>query len=255
MFTASCKSKRNESAVISIEASWRLRSILRTRRHFCANELMQLYKSLVLSYVESYTPAIYHAAPSTLFRIDRIQDRLLERLGISISDALFRFSLAPLASRRDMALLGLLHKVAHGTAPLEVCRLFPAAPRRLPAPYPLRVGFHLTRFSHKRQLATTCERNSTERFKRSIYNLVHVWNALPESASEIVSTKDFQHRIQLALKRNSSSSSSWPILYKTGWKSMQCNTFDNLFWKPVDETEQVPVDAEPLYPESSDSDQ
>ena len=65
---------------------------------------MQLYKSLVLSYIESYTPAIYHAAESVLTRIDRIQDRLLERLGLDARGAMNFFSLAPWTSRRDIVL-------------------------------------------------------------------------------------------------------------------------------------------------------
>ena len=80
---------------ISIEAGWRLRSLFRSQRWFSTKHLILLYKSLVLSYIETFTPAIYHTANSVVERIDRIQDRLLERMSLSRLDDLAVFKLAP----------------------------------------------------------------------------------------------------------------------------------------------------------------
>ena len=99
---------------LSVEAGWRLRSLLRSHRYFDQAKMVLLYKSLVLSYIESATPAVYHAADSVLAKIDRIQDRLLSRLKLSQTEALFRYCLAPLRTRRDIAMLGLLHRIALG---------------------------------------------------------------------------------------------------------------------------------------------
>ena len=94
---------------IAVEAGWRLRSLFRSQRYFSTRNLVQLYKSLVLSYIESYTAAIYHAVESVLDRIYRIQKHLLERCKLSRKEALIQFKIAPLSTRRDIAMLGTLH--------------------------------------------------------------------------------------------------------------------------------------------------
>ena len=119
---------------VAIEAGWRLKSLLRTRRYFTTPDLVRLYKAQILSFVESSTPALYHASATTLFRIDRIQDRFLRELGLTELQALKDFRLAPLSSRRDMGMLGLLHKVTLGKAPPQLSTLFPRR-RAIPEPY------------------------------------------------------------------------------------------------------------------------
>ena len=83
-----------------------------------------MYKAQVLSYIESGTPALYHAAPSVLDRIDRVQRRFLRELGCSEVAALNDFRLAPLVSRRAMAMLGLLHRATLGVAHAQLMTLF-----------------------------------------------------------------------------------------------------------------------------------
>ena len=75
------------------EAGWRLRSLFRMQPYFYLSELMQLYKSLVLSYLEAYTPAILHAAPSLLGQLDWIQNRLLDRMNLTQLGAFQHYNL------------------------------------------------------------------------------------------------------------------------------------------------------------------
>ena len=86
---------------------------------------MTLYKCHVLSFIESGTPAYYHAAPNILKLIDGIQDDFLEVIGISKKDAILHFNLAPLCTRRDIVMLGILHKIALGVAPSPFYNLIP----------------------------------------------------------------------------------------------------------------------------------
>ena len=90
--------------------------MLRCRLHFSIGELIQTYKTQVLSTIEAATPAIYHAPPFFLGAVDRVQDRLLEELELTSLDSLAHFNLAPLSSRRDMSMLGLIHRVVLGEA-------------------------------------------------------------------------------------------------------------------------------------------
>ena len=99
--------------------------MLRTRRFFTTPELVRFYKAQILSFIESSPAAIYHAAPSTLAWIDRVQHRFLRETSMSELDALRDFRLAPLKCRRDMAMLDVLHKIDLGGAPSQLQALFP----------------------------------------------------------------------------------------------------------------------------------
>ena len=110
---------------IATEAGLQLQTLLQARSFFSTPELVQLYKSQVLSFVEGSTPGIYHAAVSELERIDRVQERFLRNVGLTELSALMDYRLAPLPSRRDIAMLGLLHNVVLGKAPAPLAALFP----------------------------------------------------------------------------------------------------------------------------------
>ena len=100
------------------------RSLVKNLRFFSIPEIFVLYKAQVLSYIESRTPGLYHAAPSVLDRIDRVQRRFLRVVGFTELEALELYRLAPLPCRRDMAMLGVLHKISLGLAPSQLAALF-----------------------------------------------------------------------------------------------------------------------------------
>ena len=79
--------------------------------------LISIFKSYVLGFIEYRTPAIIHAASSNLKLIDLIFDRFLSTIGISAVDALIHFNLASLSIRRDIAALGIIHRVILGKGP------------------------------------------------------------------------------------------------------------------------------------------
>ncbi len=108
---------------VATEAGWRIQKLLRARRYYTTPELMHLYKAQVLSYIESATPGLYHAAPSVLDKVDRVQRRLLRELNLDEVEGLLDFRLAPLPSRRDMSMLGTLHKMTLGIAPPQLAAL------------------------------------------------------------------------------------------------------------------------------------
>ena len=59
-------------AEIVAAASWKLRTLLRTRRYYTDAERIVLYKAHLLSFLEYRTSAIYHAARAILARLDAI---------------------------------------------------------------------------------------------------------------------------------------------------------------------------------------
>ena len=55
------------------EATWKMAAILRTGKFFTDGELVNLYKSQLISYVEYRTAAIYHACNTVLAPLDSFQ--------------------------------------------------------------------------------------------------------------------------------------------------------------------------------------
>ena len=102
------------------KASSRLCCLLRCRRFYSVADLVLQYKAQVLSYIEYRTPAIYHAADTHLDKLDAVQCRFLKEVGVSPLEALVDFHLAPLCARRDIAMLGVIHRAACGGGPFEL---------------------------------------------------------------------------------------------------------------------------------------
>ena len=88
-------------------------------------ELFRLYKSQILSYIESFTPALYHASASVLQRIDRTQLRFIRKISCTEPRALLQFRLTSLESRRDICVFDMLHRIVLGLAPPQAAVLFP----------------------------------------------------------------------------------------------------------------------------------
>ena len=57
---------------VVMDAGWKMKSLLRTRRYYCDAQLVLLYKSHLLALLEYRTPAIYHARRGVLIRLDNI---------------------------------------------------------------------------------------------------------------------------------------------------------------------------------------
>ena len=79
--------------------------------------MILLYKAKVLSFAEYTTAAIYHACDTAIAPLNRLQEIFLAELGLSSEDALLEFNLAPLESRRDIAMLGVIHRCGLGKGP------------------------------------------------------------------------------------------------------------------------------------------
>ena len=74
--------------------------------------MMLEYESHILSYVEHHTSAIYHASDSILAPLDKTQTTFVHGLCLTEEEVFLEYNLAPLSLRRDIAILGLLHKCA-----------------------------------------------------------------------------------------------------------------------------------------------
>jgi hypothetical protein len=168
------------------EAGWKMRTLLRTRRFYCNADLVILYKSHLLSYLEYRTPAIYHARREQLKRLDNVQDRFLHDAGIEADTALLEFNLAPLCTRRDIAMLGLIHRAVLGLGPPHFRKHF-----RLE-------GTGAGR--HRRHLVDPRPVYRAHIVSRSALGLIAVYNLLPEGVVAARDVSAFQCALQQLVK-------------------------------------------------------
>eukprot|EP00959_Pyramimonas_sp_CCMP1952_P473032 9501024-Pyramimonas_sp.AAC.1 len=108
------------------DCRWKLKAILRTWtcKYNTSGHLVILYKAQLLSFIEYRTAAIYHACRTSLESLDHVQDKLVAAVGATPEEALISLRLAPLSSRRDMAMLGLIHRAVLGSGPAHFRQFF-----------------------------------------------------------------------------------------------------------------------------------
>ena len=103
---------------------WKLKTLLRTRRYFTEEQLVQQYKMHILPFLEFCTPAVYHATATALAPLNKLQTTFLKELGLTPLEALRKYKLAPLETRRDIALLGVVHRTVLKQGPPQFQRWF-----------------------------------------------------------------------------------------------------------------------------------
>ncbi len=184
---------------IAVEAGWRLQAVLRPRRFFSTPELFRLYKSLVLSFIESGTPGYFHAAETVLDCIDRVQKRFLREMNMPEETALIDYRLAPLQTRRAIAILGFLHRVTLDQVSGQIKAMFPKIGQRPCVGNQIPSRVRGATAWHNKQLLDRVSRRSTDQLRRSIYGMVQCYNALPQRIVDSKSVKAFQRALQLGV--------------------------------------------------------
>ena len=103
-------------------------------------------------------------------------------------------------ARRDLAVLGLIHRTALGKGPAHFRFFFEAAKREEQA--------HLTRYTkrrHREQLEDWRVGRFSELLRRSALGLVSVYNLLPEELVCEKEVKSFQSKLQEVLKQRAAA--------------------------------------------------
>ena len=144
---------------------------------------MNLYKSQVLSYIESSVLGYYYAASIALHPLDRVQERLCWEFGISHEAVLLRYKLVPLQRTRDMALLGLLHRIVFKDVRRQLAEMFPRA-----RAWPCNIA--TTRLQIRRHNWQLWQHAiGTETLRRSSFGLVKIYNLLSQHVIDVKSVQ------------------------------------------------------------------
>ena len=132
-------------------------------------------------------------------------------------DALCNFRLAPLKTRRDIAILGMLHRVNLGQVSPQMADFFePIGERPVLGDFVAARVRGATAF-HNRQLRDRITANSSEQIKRSILGMVQCYNALPQQFVDAKSVSLFQRQLQVVVtKRVRDGFDNWQSLFSDG---------------------------------------
>ena len=131
----------------------------------------------------------------SLAPVDWIQQRFFGELGVTEEEALVEHHLAPLSVRRDIAMLGLIHRAALRKGQSQLQKLF-----RRPSPA-------------RRQIEECNMQGCARILKRSAFGLVPVYNNLLEDIRREDTAKGLQHALQKMVKQGMlDGSDAWRML-------------------------------------------
>ena len=166
------------------------------------------YKQQILGFIEYRTAALYHASDSVLEPLNALQNKIVRAAGMSEVEALMHGRLAPLKTRRDMAILGMLHRQVLGRGPALLGQLI-----KLSQDAPVR-HTRLSANRHRLQLCPILKGNEPDYVKRGIAGAVDIYNLLPPwvvEAKEAAEVSKFMGMLQdLVKSRASAGCPDWP---------------------------------------------
>ena len=160
-------------------------AILRTRAYYSVPELIKQYKTHVWGLVEIFSGAYFHAADTMLNKIGQVQTSFLNKLEVSLEQAFLEFNFAPAELRRNIGILGMIHKRVLGQCHPSYQQLLPWYSERFDTP---------RGFGHSKQLyGHWVEATSHPAlFSRSIFSMVDIYNNLPQWVVDAQNVTHFQ---------------------------------------------------------------
>ena len=139
----------------------------------------------VFSYLEYRTPAIYHACETVLDPLNRVLRNFLRQVNVSIQDALLHFNLPPLETRRDIAMLGVLHRAALHLPPKHFWQWAQIDTRDLRRSA-------RTQRNTVRPLLPVVDAERLRIGRHSLFGLIRIYNMLPNSVVGCPDVPSFQ---------------------------------------------------------------
>ena len=195
---------RMHSAVEQVLSKIRpkITAILRTRQYYSLENLILQFKTQIWGLIETNMGGYFHAASSLLDRIDGAQNRFLHELDVTPATAFLEFNFAPPSLRRNIGILGLLHKRVLGKCHPSFESLFPFESN------PVR--------GHTKQLyGHWCEISAHQAiFNRSIFRMCDIYNNLPQHIVDTPSVHLFQKALTFkARQRCEDGNADWALSF------------------------------------------
>ena len=200
---------RMNSAVEQVLSKIRpkIMAILRTRGYYSIADLILQFKTHIWGLIEAHMGGYFHAAPSLLQKLDHAQNRFLRELGVSSADAFLDHAFAPVCLRRNIGILGLLHKRVLGKCHPSFERLLPWRSDRFSEPRGL--GHNKQLYGHNVEIS-----HNQAIYNRSVFCLVNVYNNLSQSLVDSCTVSAFQHGLtHIVRTRCKSGDADWALSF------------------------------------------
>ena len=195
-----------------MQARPKMKAILRTRAHYDVPNLIMQFKTHIWGIIESRNGGICHASTSHLNKLDSFQRGFLHELGLNECQAFLQFNFAPPTLRRDIGILGFLHKRVLGLAHPKIEAILPF----------FTCIFPIGRMGHSKQLYSHFDKVHFQiaLWKRSIFGQVDIYNNLPQAAVDCNSVPAFQSYLtHLARTKCEAGLNNWQFTFNTRSRS------------------------------------
>ena len=185
----------------------KIRAIVRTKPHYSTRDLVGQFKTHIWGTMEVHSGGIFHASNHLLDKFDASQRHFLEELGADERSAFLDYNFAPPSLRRNIGILGLLHKRVLGIAHPIFNKLLP---------YHIEIFGSLRRGEHNKQLYGHGNEIHFQHglHRRSIFGMVHIYNRLPQEIVDCVCVSSFQRELTLiARKKCEDGDPDWSVMF------------------------------------------
>ena len=181
----------------------RIKALLRTRSHYSIASLIEQFKTHVWGLMEAHSGGIFHASTSILEQFAKSQIYFLEELGETEATAFLNFNFAPPALRRNIAMLGMIHKKVLGKCHPSFDKLLPSKSYITEDRNSKQIYAHWLEIKEHRAL-----------FNRSIFGMVDLYNNLSQAVVDSSSVSLFQSRLtEVARERCKRNASEWHLSF------------------------------------------
>jgi hypothetical protein len=148
--------------------------------------LLNQYKTHVWCLVEFNCGAYFHASSTLLEKISQVQRSFLTKLGLSEAVAFLDHNFAPTVLRRNIAILGLLHKRVLGLCHPAYDRLLPWWPEESRGDRGAH-GHSKQLYDHNQEIT-----HHWSLFNNSIFRMINIYNNLPQHVVDATDVSEFQ---------------------------------------------------------------
>ena len=181
----------------------KIKAMLRLKSVYGLSNMIQQFETHIWGYYEHHNGSILHACDTTVNKLDRLQTHFLHELHIDPEPAFLEYNFAPSVLRRDIGLLGFIHKRVLGQCHVGVTNLLPFASVNV---------YHDKQLDNRAGEVT----NRTMLFDKSLFNLVQVYNMLPQFVVDSNNIRSFQKLLtQFVRRRCADHDEEWYLSYRS----------------------------------------
>ena len=121
----------------------KIKALLRARAFYTIVDLIIQFKNHIWGIIEYSHGCVMHASDSALARIDQLQKSFVRELRVTEEFVFLTYNFAPLELRRDIGILGFLHKRVFGECHPGILNLLPFSTQTYAWRHPKQLETHL----------------------------------------------------------------------------------------------------------------